>query len=207
MTNTGPLEVKYKWYFLRRPPVHRQDPEQCDEGVDMQSECETDSLTEEETEEEGESEEGEEGESEEEGEEVEQASSPVAEGEEGESGLLENDPENTEDVEGLSGSESKVSQPREGSSVAEGDKHLVSPSEEPPTSPVTQEGATASVVITNAAAVLTENSQQLPESGLVEAGRKEKQPWELVDDPFKLVRIEQVKEKISVFSSQTMRYH
>ena len=38
------MEVRYKWYFLRKSPLPREDPEQIDEGVDMQSECETDSL-------------------------------------------------------------------------------------------------------------------------------------------------------------------
>ena len=46
MTNSSPLEVNYSWYFLKRPPVQRVDPSQLDEGVDMQSECETDSLDE-----------------------------------------------------------------------------------------------------------------------------------------------------------------
>ena len=52
MTNSSPLEVRYAWSFLRRPPVQRVDPEQHDEGVDMQSECESDSLEDEEEEEE-----------------------------------------------------------------------------------------------------------------------------------------------------------
>ncbi len=46
MTNSSPLEVAYNWSFLKRPPVQRVDPSQHDEGVDMQSECETDSLDE-----------------------------------------------------------------------------------------------------------------------------------------------------------------
>lgn len=46
MTNRSPLEVAYNWSFLKRPPVQRIDPNQHDEGVDMQSECETDSLDE-----------------------------------------------------------------------------------------------------------------------------------------------------------------
>ena len=44
MTNNSPLEVSYQWSFLKHPPVRRVDPEQLDEGVDMQSECETDTL-------------------------------------------------------------------------------------------------------------------------------------------------------------------
>ena len=50
MTNNSPLEVRYAWSFLRRPPVQRVDPEQHDEGVDMQSECESDLLEEDEAE-------------------------------------------------------------------------------------------------------------------------------------------------------------
>ena len=44
MTNCSPLEVKYSWAFLRRPPVRRVEPALLDEGVDMESECESDSL-------------------------------------------------------------------------------------------------------------------------------------------------------------------
>ena len=43
MTNNSPLEVRYSWSFLKRPPVQRALPDH-DEGVDMESECETDSL-------------------------------------------------------------------------------------------------------------------------------------------------------------------
>lgn len=52
MTNSSPLEVHYMWSFLKHPPARRVDPEQLDEGVDMQSEIETDSLEEEQEEEE-----------------------------------------------------------------------------------------------------------------------------------------------------------
>ena len=44
MTNSSPLEVHYVWSFLKRPPVYQKDPVHDDEGVDMQSECEIDSL-------------------------------------------------------------------------------------------------------------------------------------------------------------------
>jgi hypothetical protein len=47
MTNNSPLEVRYSWSFLKRPPVQRALPDH-DEGVDMESECETDSLDDEE---------------------------------------------------------------------------------------------------------------------------------------------------------------
>lgn len=52
VTNCSPLEVHYMWSFLKRPPARRVDPEQLDEGVDMQSEIETDSFEEQEDEEE-----------------------------------------------------------------------------------------------------------------------------------------------------------
>lgn len=44
VTNSSPLEVHYVWSFLKRPPVYQKDPVHDDEGVDMQSECEIDSL-------------------------------------------------------------------------------------------------------------------------------------------------------------------
>ena len=46
MTNNSPLEVRYRWSFLKRPPVQKVLPDH-DEGVDMESECEIDSLEEE----------------------------------------------------------------------------------------------------------------------------------------------------------------
>ena len=72
MTNNSPLEVQYKWYFLKRAPGPREDPEQMDEGVDMQSECEADSLVEAGGEEKDEKEEEEEEEEDEEQEESEE---------------------------------------------------------------------------------------------------------------------------------------
>lgn len=41
MTNNSPLPVCYSWFFLKRPPVVRQDPELLDEGVDMESDYES----------------------------------------------------------------------------------------------------------------------------------------------------------------------
>lgn len=41
ITNASCLEVRYSWSFLRHPPVHRADPLHDDEGVDMQSECDS----------------------------------------------------------------------------------------------------------------------------------------------------------------------
>lgn len=63
MTNCSPLPVKYSWFFIMRPPVVRENPELWDEGVDMESEYESDEVVciEEvgsEEEEEGEGEEG-----------------------------------------------------------------------------------------------------------------------------------------------------
>ena len=191
MTNTSPLEVKYKWYFLRRPPVHRQDPEQCDEGVDMQSECETDSLTEEDSVEESqehderdgeEEEEEKEGEEEgEEGEEVEQASE--MEGEEG-SSLPEYNPEDSLEEEDVEGSRDLQAS---GNSLAEGDEG--GESLQPPADTVDVQEAAAAVVIPTAAASIADGVDNTARSV---AHQREKQPWELVDDPFKLVRIEQV---------------
>ena len=43
MANNSPLVVNYRWYFLKGLP-ERRDPLHDDEGVDMQSECETDSI-------------------------------------------------------------------------------------------------------------------------------------------------------------------
>uniref|UniRef100_A0A1X7TBB6 MSP domain-containing protein n=1 Tax=Amphimedon queenslandica TaxID=400682 RepID=A0A1X7TBB6_AMPQE len=43
MTNNSPLVVNYRWYFLKGAPT-RRDPLHDDEGVDMQSEIETDSI-------------------------------------------------------------------------------------------------------------------------------------------------------------------
>lgn len=45
MVNSSPLEVRYTWSFLKRPPVQRAPDH--DEGVDLESECDTDSLDEE----------------------------------------------------------------------------------------------------------------------------------------------------------------
>lgn len=207
MTNTSPLEVKYKWYFLRRPPVRRQDPEQCDEGVDMQSECETDSLAEgdssgESQEEDEEMEGGEEGEEEnEEGEEEEEEEGEEGEEEEeedteggqvlemqGEEESCSHDPEDSLEKEDIQGSQSGL-QPSGGNAMAEGTiegEYL-----EPPTDTINQQEAAAAIVIPTTTASVSDTSGST--AGLAARGeRKEKQPWELVDDPFKLVRIEQV---------------
>lgn len=44
MTNNSPLPVKFTWFFIRRPPVVRQDPDLQDEGVDMESDYDSDEV-------------------------------------------------------------------------------------------------------------------------------------------------------------------
>ncbi len=44
ITNNSPLPVRYSWYFIKRPPVVRQEPELDDEGVDMESEYDSDEI-------------------------------------------------------------------------------------------------------------------------------------------------------------------
>ena len=44
MTNNSPLPVKYSWFFIRRPPIVREDPDLWDEGVDMESEYGSDEF-------------------------------------------------------------------------------------------------------------------------------------------------------------------
>ena len=192
MTNSSPLEVKYKWYFLRQPPVHRQDPEQCDEGVDMQSECETDSLTEEESQEESESleNEGEEEESERE-EEEENSEGEVEEGEsEGEREVEQVSEKG--DVTDLPEDDlgTREEDSRSGSRVSEVERETTVAEKDPPTEePSTAEVAVPVVAPTTAA---RENGDSPSGSAAQTKQQREKQPWELVDDPFKLVRIEQV---------------
>ena len=181
MTNTSPLEVQYKWYFLRRPPVRRQDPEQCDEGVDMQSECETDSLTED-SQEESQEEEEEEGEDEGDGEggEVEQTS-------EREGSLLECDPDKSQEKEAVECSRNDL----QASGNSRADENEEGESLESPADTANVQEATAPVVIPTVAASVAEYSDPTAVS-VAHVQRREKQPWEVVDDPFKLVRIEQV---------------
>ena len=44
MTNNSPLPVKYSWFFIKRPPMVRQEPDLLDEGVDMESDYESDEI-------------------------------------------------------------------------------------------------------------------------------------------------------------------
>lgn len=166
----------------------------------MQSECETDSLTEgdssgESQEEdkreveggEGGEEEDEEGEEErEEGEEEEEELTEG--GQQGEEESFSHDPEDSLEKEDVQGSQSGL-QPSGGNTMAEGTiegEYL-----EPPTDTINQQEAAAAIVIPTTTASVSDTSGST--AGLAaRSERKEKQPWELVDDPFKLVRIEQV---------------
>lgn len=199
MTNTSPLEVHYKWYFLRRPPVRRQDPEQLDEGVDMQSECETDSLTE------GEVESQEEGETEqEEGEEEDDASESMEGGkEEGTTRQHEGEREGSEVGETIdhSGRQSQVS--HETDEESQGSKLEGSGPKEPAIDAAEQRDDISTV--SDVAPIDSEDGTTDQTPGSIDADKdgerhseltahvgREKQPWELVDDPFTLLRIEQV---------------
>ena len=178
MTNTSPLEVHYKWYFLRHPPVRRQDPEQCDEGVDMQSECETDSLTEEGLE----SQDG--GEEESESEDESQDAEIESDGEvEREDALLvdEEERDSVEQKEEKITEESTQERQEYDRNISQASSRSQSSSprgSEPVTDDQKADISSDSVPVTK---------EHIPSK----AGR-EKQPWELVDDPFTLVRIEQV---------------
>ena len=44
MTNNSPLPVAYSWFFIKRPPVVRQEADLLDEGVDMESDYESDEV-------------------------------------------------------------------------------------------------------------------------------------------------------------------
>ena len=244
MINNSPLEVHYKWYFLRRPPVRREDPEQMDEGVDMQSECETDSLTEaggqvdgeeggqgeeeeEECEEEEEEQDGEgDGESEEtgegvEGEEVEEQEEEEAEEGEGKEGREEEreEEEGDDDVfDRVSGRGSEQSQ-LTGSGIharpvreeEEGDSQ-----DSKPDLPASQQIVSSTGFSEPEEGQRPQGSSEAPES-LAESyatpdkppesvgegteepqlphpagGDRKQQPWELVEDPFTPLSIEQV---------------
>lgn len=215
MTNTSPLEVHYKWYFIRRPPVRRQDPEQIDEGVDMQSECETDSLTEagvesqegRQSEEDEESEESvEEGEGESDGggeeelgeerrEEEEEGEQEEGEVEEVE-GVVCQDGEEEETLDtrrehSHSERQSEVSQ-SEVSHITDQKSQLEEDEENKPGEPSTltvehdDNGSIRNVTLEQSISETTTTAEST--APVV----REKQPWELVDDPFKLLRIEQV---------------
>ena len=242
MVNTSPLEVHYKWYFLRRPPVPREDPEQMDEGVDMQSECETDSLTEaggENGEEEGGQGEEEEEECEEEEEEEEQDGEGGGEDEEmGEGVGGEKAEEQEEEEEGKESGEEEGEEEEEGdgdvfeaasgreseqSHLTESGVHARPVKEEEGESQGSKPDLSASQQIVSSTGFTgpeeghrPQESSEAPESLAesyapldkpagsvgVEAEEpqlphaagdgKKQQPWELVEDPFTPLSIEQV---------------
>ena len=222
MTNTSPLEVHYKWYFLRRPPVRRQDPEQVDEGVDMQSECETDSLTEGETEEKEEGESGEEGEEEEEEEEEEGRESGREEGEEDameqqqqeereivgseERGHEEDMPESKQGIDqAFSGRESQLSSLKQDGSGGEGSmadlpaESLTNIAEQKDDrftasdgKPEDEDSKAASGTAGEDTGSVSAGKEARQDSKSAARVSREKQPWELVDDPFTPLSIEQV---------------
>ncbi len=201
MTNNSPLEVRYSWSFLKRPPVQRTEPaEQMDEGVDMESECESESLSEEEEEEEEEGEEeGEEGEE---------------EGEE-DSVSFEESPHEVEadGVPGEQTSNGDDTQPQTGNPplepIAEEQSQLrvdsVAGSSEPEVleSGLPPEGSTIEVGQVTFAENVSgsgddrargEVEESTSMEGFPERERKRRspQPWELASDPFTPLSIEQV---------------
>ena len=193
MTNDGPLEVHYTWSFLRRPPVRRGDPEQQDEGVDMQSECESDSLEEEEEgEEEGETEgEGAEEEGEEDKREPEEES-VCSSGHEEETASeatavtpqesSEQDPTTSQD-QGVAPAEEESILPDGSPADNDADVHVVLESGLP-------------LGDSNADAAFVEETTVQGGEGEDRGAKKQKkvhpQPWELAVDPFTPISIEQV---------------
>ena len=182
MTNTSPLEVQYSWVFLHRPPVHRGDPDLQDEGVDMQSECETESL-------EGEESEGVEEEEEEEEEEREEREEDEVE-EEGrrEEEKEEREEENSEEQSSVNCCERAQSRQdvheEEGSQVEperlEQKREMMEPVLD--SGGVEEEGT-------------AQDKEEHSGGGKAVRAKRSKplrQPWELVADPFTPISIEQV---------------
>lgn len=220
VTNTSPLEVHYKWYFIRRPPVRRQDAEQIDEGVDMQSECETDSLTEAgvESQEDGQSEEDEE--SEEAVEEGEGESDECEEEELGEDRREGGEQEEVEEGEGVVSQDAEVEQTldtgrecshsgrqSEVSHITTDQKNQLEDEENKPgeLSTLTVEhddiGSKNDVPLEHSISGTTATAESAAPVA------REKQPWELVDDPFKLLRIEQVHVYDSIDTQKSTSLH
>ena len=180
MTNTSPLEVQYSWVFLHRPPVHRGDPDLQDEGVDMQSECETESL-------EGEESEGVEEEEEEE-EREEREEDEVEEEGRREEEKEEREEENSEEQSSVNCCESAQSRQdvheEEGSQVEpeglEQKREMMEPVLD--SGGVEEEGT-------------AQDKEEQSEGGKAVRTKRSKplrQPWELVADPFTPISIEQV---------------
>ena len=217
MTNNSPLEVKYSWSFLKRPPVQRVDPCQLDEGVDMQSECETDSL---------EDEESDSSESEVDGSDVDEE--PLTAGERSGSGSgggsklsVESAPlreksvhieetvqfvENQDEVHSVNTPLAQGGNEREVSSVPPGSPEA---SRHEGVADIDMDGETASSVghsIHSPAPPDNEDGPRLEDS-LIQSevdkrgdrskaskkkAKRQRQPWELLADPFTPIRIEQV---------------
>ena len=206
MTNSSPLEVRYGWSFLKRPPVQRV-PDQ-DEGVDMESECETDSLDEEE--------EGSEKEDGEGGEKI------VSEGEDGQVKLkphgshiqiADDDVVIGSHVDIVEESSPGEQSPEEASSPGNevapeeddpsGDHSSLMSEEQPETArddEVIESGlppGESEVDMEAVAASLAAKSEGkgVSSDGVSETkqkGKREPQPWELTYDPFTPISIEQV---------------
>ena len=195
--------------------MRRQDPEQVDEGVDMQSECETDSLTEGETEAGEEEESGEEGEEEEEEEEegresgreedaMEQQQQQEREivGSE-ERGHEEDMPQSEQGVDqAFSGRESQLSSLKQDGSGGEGsmaDLPAVNISEQKDDrftasdgEPEDEDSKAISGTAGEDTGSVSAGKEARQDSESAARVSREKQPWELVDDPFTPLSIEQV---------------
>ena len=179
MTNTSPLEVQYSWVFLHRPPVRRGDPDLQDEGVDMQSECETESLEGEESE--GVEEEEEEEEEEREEDEVEEEGRREEEEEEREE-------ENSEEQSSVSCCESAQSR----QDVHEEESSQVEPEGLEQKREVMEPVLDSGGVKEEGPA---QDKEEQSEGGKTVGTKRSKlprQPWELVADPFTPISIEQV---------------
>ena len=189
-----------------------------DEGVDMQSECETDSLTESEVESQEDSGSGESGEEEEEGE-REGKEEDEKEGEESgeeeeeedkntmermEGGEMENRKDGEDNVEeivdtgrvfdysGRQSQSSHLTDQRSQASKLE-ESELEQPAEL--STDAAEDTATVGDEAPQNLAAIAGTDSFSPSKDRSESTAhvgREKQPWELVDDPFKLLRIEQV---------------
>ena len=198
MTNNSPLEVNYSWYFLKRPPVQRVDPSQLDEGVDMQSECETDSLDEQSDSDE------------------EAPGNDTSEKETGDIGL---EPENLSENDSNSKPPLKLDDIEHHSASSRAESHTASiPQSEKPhnSSPgfpddedelqdkhTSQDHSKESLPHLEVTRASEDNLEESVKSGqssrqdgsVAVPAVKQKQPWELLADPFTPIRIEQVEVK------------
>ena len=181
MTNTSPLEVQYSWAFLHRPPVRRGDPDLQDEGVDMQSECETESL-------EGEESEGVEEEEEEEEEREEREEDEVEEEARREEEEEEREEENSEEQSSVSCCESAQSR----QDMHEEESSQVEPEGLEQKREVMEPVLDSGGVKEEGPA---QDKEEQSEGGKTVGTKRSKlprQPWELVADPFTPISIEQV---------------